>query len=45
MCVLGCMWPMHLNKQTKIGCRCDCICGCAGVVLALSVEAVKRRNE
>ena len=33
-------------KQTnKIGCRCDCICGCAGVVLALSVEAVKRRNE
>ena len=40
------MYVGNVFKQTKkYGCRCDCICGCAGVVLDLNVEAVKSRNE
>ena len=26
------------------GCRCDCVYGCMGVILAVNVEAVEGRN-
>ena len=41
MCGRGCSWAL---RYFQCWCRCDCVYGCVGVVLAVNGGAMEGRN-